>query len=193
MVLSLLGLFLVLVHFLWRAAAYLRWSRVPTEEEAGAFAERVLRRHMTGFQVERGRRNGVRHGERKVFLTAPVLRGRSVYHLAVAAHEVGHALQWQSGEGEVRNAQGLLTAGLGILVLGVLLSPSSLGAGLVLLGYALFAATYSLERDANRRALEVVGAEERAGVRRVLRALSSSYLLVPLGGALMVVGWLWGG
>lgn len=61
MVLSPLGLFLVLVHFLWRAAAYLRWSRVPTEEAAGAFAERALRRYMTGFRVERGWRNGVRH------------------------------------------------------------------------------------------------------------------------------------
>ncbi|ETN89252.1 hypothetical protein [Thermus sp. NMX2.A1] len=39
----------------------LRWSRVPTEEAAGAFAERALRRYMTGFRVERGWRNGVRH------------------------------------------------------------------------------------------------------------------------------------
>lgn len=192
MVLSLLGLALVLAHFLWKALAYFRWSQVPTEEEAGAFAERVLLRQMTGFRVERGWRNGVRHAERKVFLTGPVLRGRSVYHLAVAAHEVGHALQWGNAQEQVRNAQGLLTAGLGVLVLGVLLSPSAFGAGLVLLGYALFAATYPLERDANQKALEVVGAAHRAGVRRVLMALSSSYLLVPLGGALMVVGWLWG-
>lgn len=188
--LTLVGIVLLLAHALWRAWVYFRFRPILAEEEAGVFAERVLRLYMSGFRVERGWRNGVSYADRVVRLTSPVMRGRSVYHLAIAAHEVGHALQWRGKEAWVRSANGALTAGFGFLVLGFALAPSSLGGGSVLLGYALVASTYPFEADANQEALNVVPPQHREEVRKVLQALSSSYLMVPLGGALVVLGWL---
>lgn len=115
--LTLVGIALLLAHTLWRVWVYFRFRSILAEEEAGVFAERVLRLHMSGFRVERG---------------------------------------W----------------------------------GSVLLGYALVASTYPFEADANREALNVVPPQHREEVRKVLQALSSSYLMVPLGGALVVLGWL---
>ena len=83
--LALLGLFLVVGHFLHRALVYWRYRMVEAPLEAGAFAEEALRRYLTGFRVRVGWRNGVRFGEREVRLTEAVMRGRSLYHLAVAA------------------------------------------------------------------------------------------------------------
>ena len=190
--LALLGLFLVAGHFLHRALVYWRYRKVEAPLEAGAFAEEALRRYLTGFRVRVGRRNGVRFGEREVRLTEAVMRGRSLYHLAVAAHEVGHALQWRTREELVRNTQAALTLGFGLLVLGFLLGPTELSALLVFGGYGFVLLSLPLELDANRRGLEALPPEVREGVKRVMTALTASYLVVPLGGMLMVAGWLMG-
>jgi len=46
--LALLGLFLVVGHFLHRALVYWRYRKVEAPLEAGAFAEEALRRYLTG-------------------------------------------------------------------------------------------------------------------------------------------------
>ncbi len=188
--LALLGLFLVVGHFLHRGLVYRRYRRVGVPLEAGAFAEEALRRYLTGFRVRLGRRNGVRFREREVHLTGAVMRGRSLYHLAVAAHEVGHALQWRAREELVRNTQAALTLGFGLLVLGFLLGPGEFSAALLFGGYGFVLMSLPLELDANRRGLEVLPPEVREGARRVMAALTASYLVVPLGGMLMVAGWV---
>ena len=188
--LALSGFFLVLGYFLCQALVWWRYGRVAVPLEAGAFAEETLRRHLTGFRVRVGWRNGVRFREREVHLTGTVMRGRSLYHLAVAAHEVGHALQWRAREELVRNTQAALTLGFGLLVLGFILGPGEFSAALLLGGYGFVLMSLPLELDANRRGLEVLPPEVREGARRVMAALTASYLVVPLGGMLMVVGWV---
>lgn len=190
MVLGLLGLLFLLGYGILRGVVYWRWRSVPTEEEVGAWMERELGRRLTGFRVRSGKRNGVKVPERTVYLTPPVYRGRSVYHLAVAGHELGHVIQWRERPETIRAAQGLLTAGLGFLFLGFLLSPGPVGAGAVLLGYSLVAATYAVERDATARALAVVPGPYRKGVAQVAWTLTASYLVVPSAGVLWVAGWM---
>ncbi|WP_236622537.1 hypothetical protein [Thermus tengchongensis] len=46
--------------------------------------------------------------------------------------------------------------------------------------------------DANRRGLEVLPPEWREEARRVMAALTGSYVAVPLGGLLVAVGFLVG-
>lgn len=192
MVLSLLGLVLLLGYGMIRAVVYWRWRSVPTEEEAGVWVERELARRLTGFRVRTGSRNGVRVAERTVYLTPAVYRGKSVYHLAVAGHELGHVVQWRERPEALRTVQGLLTAGLGFLFLGLLLSPGPVGAGTLLLGYALVAATFGVERDATARALSAIPEPYRKGAAQVAWALTASYLVVPAVAVLWVVGWLAG-
>ncbi|WP_240695478.1 MULTISPECIES: zinc metallopeptidase [Thermus] len=110
----------------------------------------------------------------------------------MAVHEVGHALQWRERPEMVRAAQGALTLALGLLVLGFLVGPSPLGAAFLTGGYGLFLASLPLEVDANRRGLEVLPPEWREEARRVMAALTGSYVAVPLGGLLVAVGFLVG-
>lgn len=190
--LALTGLALVAGYAVYLAFTVLRYRGVPVPLEAGPFAEEALRKGLTGFRVRVGRRNGVRYPERSVYLTRAVYEGKSLYHLAVAVHEVGHALQWRERPEMVRAAQGALTLALGLLVLGFLVGPSPLGAAFLTGGYGLFLASLPLEVDANRRGLEVVPPEWREEARRVMAALTGSYVAVPLGGLLVAVGFLVG-
>jgi len=193
MTMALLGAFLVAGYYLWRGLVYLRWSRRGRGETGMELAEDLLRRNLTGFRARIGWRNGTSYRDRAVELTAGVARGRSLYHLAVAAHEVGHALQWRAWEDRVRAVQGVLTLAVGFLILGVLLGVDK-GAPFVVAGYGLFLASLPLELDANRRALEalrgLLSEEELEAVREVMAAHTLSYVAVPLGGMLIVWGWL---
>nr|WP_277621286.1 zinc metallopeptidase [Thermus arciformis] len=179
-------------YAVYLAFTVLRYRGVPVPLEAGPFAGEALRKGLTGFRVRVGRRNGVRYPERSVYLTRAVYEGKSLYHLAVAVHEVGHALQWRERPEMVRAAQGALTLALGLLVLGFLVGPSPLGAAFLTGGYGLFLASLPLEVDANRRGLEVLPPEWREEARRVMAALTGSYVAVPLGGLLVAVGFLVG-
>jgi len=173
----------------------LRWSRRGREETGMELAEEMLRRNLTGFRARVGWRNGTSYRDKAVELTGGVARGRSLYHLAVAAHEVGHALQWRVWEDRVRAVQGVLTMGLGFLVLGVLLGVDK-GAPFVVVGYGLFLSSLPLELDANRRALEALrglfSEEELEAAREVMATNTLSYVAVPLGGMLIVWGWFSG-
>lgn len=190
--LALTGLALVVGYAIYLAFIFRRYRGVSVPLEAGPFAEEVLRRLFTGFRVRVGRRNGVRYPERSVYLTRAVYEGKSVYHLAVAVHEVGHALQWRERPHMVRAVQGALTLALGLLALGFLVGPSPLGAAFLTGGYGLFLMGLPLEVDANRRGLEVLPPEWREGARQVMTALTASYAAVPLGGLLVAVGFLAG-
>ncbi|MGC8877082.1 zinc metallopeptidase [Thermus sp.] len=187
---ALTGMALVVSYAVYLAFTFRRYRGVPVPLEAGPFAEEVLRRLFTGFRVRVGRRNGVRYPERSVYLTRAVYAGRSVYHLAVAVHEVGHALQWRERPHMVRAVQGALTLALGLLLLGFLAAPSPVGAAFLTGGYGLFLMSLPLEVDANRRGLQAVPPEWREEVGKVMAALTASYLVVPLGGILVAVGFL---
>ena len=152
--------------------------RIPVEEHPGALSDhydptvRVLR------------------------LSPEVFHGRTVGAVAVAAHEVGHAMQHHAAYQPLMLRQalarpaGFASSASWIILLGGFL----LGmAGLVQLGVALFAlvvlfqlVTLPVELNASARAKElvwetgIVAPEERSGVSRVLSAAAMTYVAAAL-------------
>lgn len=153
--------------------------------------------------------------ERKVRLSPAVHDGRSLTAVAVAAHEVGHAVQHHRGEAilrlrhrMVRLAQGAERVGAGAMmampvVAGLTRSPG-LGILLTLLALASLAApvlvqfvTLPVEYDASfRKALPVlrqgryVEEKDAPAVKRVLRAAAMTYVAASLAGLLNLWRWL---
>ena len=153
--------------------------------------------------------------DRKVRLSPSVHDGRSLTAVAVAAHEVGHALQHHRGESilrlrhrMVRLAQGVERVGTGALValpvVGVLTRSPGLALLLTLLAVASLAApvlvqfvTLPVELDASfRKALPVlkegryVEPKDQPAVRKVLRAAALTYVAGSLAGVLNLWRWL---
>jgi Zn-dependent membrane protease YugP len=125
-------------------------------------------------------------------LSPEVYSGRSLASLGVAAHELGHAMQKQSGYWPLAFRSGMVPlANLGstmsmFLFFGGLLMSSK---PLLLAGIALFSLavlftliTLPVEFDASRRALAVLGnhgmitPQERPEVKRVLDAAALTYV-----------------
>jgi Zn-dependent membrane protease YugP len=130
--------------------------------------------------------------KRAVFLSHPVFAERSVSASAVAAHEVGHAIQHQEAYSFFRFRSALFPAvaissslWMWLLVAGLLLQLT----GLALVAIALYAVavlfhfvTLPVEFDASRRAgvqlqnLGLVTAGEAGGVKKVLNAAAMTYV-----------------
>jgi len=131
-----------------------------------------------------------------VALSEPVYGARSVTAAAVAAHEVGHALQHQQAYAPLAFRSAMFPAvafasnfWIILLVGGVILQ----AVGLIWLAIALYAVavlfhvvTLPVEFDASRRAgiqlrqLGLVSGGEAAGSRRVLTAAASTYVVGAL-------------
>ena len=130
--------------------------------------------------------------KRAVFLSPPVYAERSVSASAVAAHEVGHAIQHEQAYAFFRFRSALFPAvafsssiWMWLLVAGVLLQLT----GLALVAVALYAVavlfqfvTLPVEFDASKRAgvqlqnLGLVTAGEAGGVKKVLNAAALTYV-----------------
>jgi Zn-dependent membrane protease YugP len=130
--------------------------------------------------------------KRAVFLSHPVFAERSVSASAVAAHEVGHAIQHQEAYSFFRFRSALFPAvaissslWMWLLVAGIILQLT----GLALVAVALYAVavlfhfvTLPVEFDASRRAgvqlqnLGLVTAGEAGGVKKVLNAAAMTYV-----------------
>jgi uncharacterized protein len=127
-----------------------------------------------------------------LFLSAPVYDGRSVASTAIAAHEVGHAIQHERAYKpmELRTALFPIVAFASNTWVLLLILGAIMGAiGVVKIAIVLYAAvvlfqivTLPVEFDASRRALQQltslgrVGADERGGARRVLTAAALTYV-----------------
>ena len=125
-------------------------------------------------------------------LSSQVARTPSVAALGVVAHEVGHALQDQTDYFPLRVRSGLvpmvnLGSWLGMILffVGILLQFSNLAwVGIIFFsGSVVFAlVTLPVERDASRRALQIlkaeglVGTTDIQGVQSVLSAASLTYV-----------------
>lgn len=126
-------------------------------------------------------------------LSAGVYQGGSVASLAIAAHELGHALQDKEGYGPLRLRAALVPAvnigsnlGWIFILIGLLLrlTPIAWLGVIIFAGGALFAlATLPVEFDASTRAKRllvqsglIVGQEEQNGVNRVLNAAALTYI-----------------
>jgi Zn-dependent membrane protease YugP len=196
----MLPAFLLMMAVQWYVnSAYQKWSRVPA------------RSHMSGAQaaqrlIERGGLNDVRiegiagnltdHYDprsRVLRLSRGVYSGDSVAAMAIAAHELGHAMQDQEDYVPLRLRAALVPAvnigsylGWIFIILGLLLrTPQVAWLGvLVFSGGALFAlATLPVELNASARAKRllvetglIVGEDEAGGVNNVLNAAALTYV-----------------
>ena len=133
---------------------------------------------------------------RSVHLSQGVYDGRTVAAAAIAAHEVGHAVQHQRAYAPFRARSALFpvvslasNSWFILLILGFVLNQ----VGFVQVAIALFAAivlfqlvTLPVEFDASRRALVnlresgFVTESERSGARRVLSAAALTYVVAAL-------------
>lgn len=130
--------------------------------------------------------------KRAVFLSEPVFAGDSVSSSAVAAHEVGHAIQHATGDAFMRLRSAMFPAvafsssvWMYLLIIGLLLN----AAGLMLAAIVLYSVavlfhfvTLPVEFDASKRArgqleqLGLVTSGEATGVRKVLTAAALTYV-----------------
>jgi len=130
--------------------------------------------------------------KKALYLSEPVYNPPTVAAAAVAAHETGHALQDAGGYAPLKIRSAIYpavafasNAWIWLLVLGVILNALNLVA-LALVIYAVavvfHVVTLPVEFNASRRAgaqlreLGIVGADESAGVQRVLTAAALTYV-----------------
>jgi Zn-dependent membrane protease YugP len=193
------AILLVLLAQLWVSSTYRKWGKVRNSAgiTGGQAAERLLRNSgLSDVRLEAIAGQLTDHYDprsRSLRLSAPVAEQASVASLAIAAHEIGHALQDQQGYMPMKLRSAIVPAvGIGsnlgwiLLIIGLLLrSPELAGLGLVAFSLgAIFAfATLPVELNASARARELLSTsgliqteEERSGVRSVLSAAAFTYV-----------------
>ncbi len=180
-------------------SAYRKWSQVPTRNNfTGAqAAQRLMQRAgLYGVQIEavQGRLSDHYDPRTKILRLSPnVYQGKSVASLAIAAHELGHALQDQEGYFPLRFRSAIVPVvnigsylGWILIFIGLLIGITELAwLGLIIFaGGALFAlATLPVELNASARAKRmlvesglIVGEQEQKGVNNVLNAAALTYV-----------------
>lgn len=218
----IIGLLLLLLILygpqLWVRAVMARYSRERKDfpGTGGQLARHLLdRAALDGVAVEISDEGDHYDPRRQVVALSPEhYRGRSLTAVAVAAHEVGHALQDQAGYRPLRirhrlveMSQGLQRVG-SVLVLAapLLLIASRSPAGLVVplvggllsMGTAavVHLVTLPVELDASfRRALPLLNSgylspEDHPGARRILTAAALTYVAASLASLLNLWNWL---
>lgn len=201
----MLPAFLLMLLASWYVrSAYARWSQVPVRSRMTGYeaVQRLLARSgLYDVEIEGvpGHLTDHYDPQAKVLRLSPsVAQGASVAGLAVAAHELGHALQDHEGYLPLRFRTALVPmvnigSNLGwiLIMLGLFLAASGAALGVqiawlgvvVFSGGALFAlATLPVELDASRRAMALLTEtgliqteEEQRGVRQVLNAAALTY------------------
>ncbi len=131
-----------------------------------------------------------------VGLSAQVYGSNSIAALAVAAHEIGHVMQYESGYSPIRLRNAILpVASLGsqaapwIVILGLLMGSYNLAMiGVILFGAMLLfqVVTLPVEFNASARGLRMleegnyISYEESDGARAVLKAAAMTYVLAAV-------------
>jgi Zn-dependent membrane protease YugP len=183
----------------WRVqSAYRKYSRVRNMRDiSGVEAAQTLLRSNGLSHVDVQAARGVLGdhydpGKKVLRLSNDVARAPSVASLGIVAHEVGHALQDQSDYTPLRVRSGLVPLvnigtwmGMILFVVGLFIQLS----GLVWVGILFFSGsvvfalvTVPVERDASRRALQIlkadglVGTADIQGIQSVLSAASLTYV-----------------
>ena len=194
-------------------SAYNHWSKVPARSRmSGAqAAQRLIQRGgLYGVRIEGVQGNLTDHydpRDKVLRLSAGVYQGSSVASLAIAAHELGHALQDQEGYMPLRLRSALVPAvnigsylGWILIVLGVVLNFVNLAwlGVFVFSGGALFAlATLPVEFNASARAKIllsdtgiIMGEEEMKGVNKVLNAAALTYVAALVAAVMQLLYWV---
>lgn len=180
-------------------AAYNKWSRVPARSRmTGAEATRRLisTSGLYGVQVQGTHGELTDHYDprnKTLFLSQGVANGASVASLAIAAHELGHAMQDAEEYFPLRFRAALVPMvnigsylGWILIMVGLFLQLTQIAwlGVLVFSGGAVFAlATLPVEFDASARAKRLLAEsgiiqteEEKRGVNNVLNAAALTYV-----------------
>jgi Zn-dependent membrane protease YugP len=207
------ALILMLVVQLYVKSAYNKWSKVqPRSRLTGADAALRLIRSagLDNVQVEgvKGKMTDHYDPRTKVLrLSEGVYKGSSVASLAIAAHELGHAMQDKEGYFPLRLRGAIVPAvnigsylGWILIIVGMLLNIAGIAwlGLLVFSGGALFAlATLPVELNASARAKQllvqsgmIVGEQERRGVNNVLNAAALTYVAALVTAVLQLLYWV---
>ncbi len=194
-------------------SAYKKWSKVAARSRmSGAqAAERLIQRGgLYGVRVEPVGGNLTDHYDPRskvLALSQGVYEGNSVASLAIAAHELGHAMQDKDGYVPLRFRAALVPAvnigsylGWILIILGILLRFTQLAwlGVIVFSGGALFAlATLPVELNASSRAKRllvetglIVGDDEMKGVNNVLNAAALTYVAALITAVLQLFYWV---
>jgi Zn-dependent membrane protease YugP len=181
------------------SSAYRKWSKVPARSQlSGAQAAQRLIQYANLYNVQiqgvRGNLTDHYDPRSKVLrLSEKVYSQPSVASIAIAAHELGHAMQDAEGYGPLRFRAMLVPAvnigsylGWIFIIVGLLFNFTGLAwLGVLVFGLgALFAfATIPVEFDASARAKRVLvesgiimGEDEQRGVNAVLNAAALTYV-----------------
>lgn len=189
---------LMIVAQAYVSGAYKKWSQVMANSRlTGAqAAERLISAGGLNVDVDgvRGKLTDNYDPRQKVLhLSEGVYNSPSVAALAIAAHELGHAMQDRDGYIPLRLRAALVPAvnigsylGWILIFIGLLLRLTNLAwlGVLVFSGGAIFAlATLPVELNASARAKQlltntgmIVGEDERRGVNNVLNAAALTYV-----------------
>lgn len=192
--------FILMMAVQWYVnSAYQKWSKVPTRNRfSGAEAVRRLidRKGLYEVKIEGVGGNLTDHYDprQKILrLSQGVYQGNSVASLAIAAHELGHAMQDHEGYFPLQLRAALVPAvnigsylGWILIFIGMLLRFTELAwVGVaVFSGGAVFAlATLPVELNASARAKSmlvetglITNEEEKRGVNHVLNAAALTYV-----------------
>jgi Zn-dependent membrane protease YugP len=203
--------FLLMLAAQWYVrSAYSKWSQVPARSRmTGAEAAARLARSggLSDISIEGvpGQLSDHYDPRSKVLRLSPgVAQGTSVAALAIAAHEMGHALQDKDSYLPLRFRAALVPAvnigsnlGWILILIGLFLQITSLAwlGVIVFSGGAVFAlATLPVELDASARAKQllvksglIVGEEEKRGVNAVLNAAALTYIAALLTAVLQLL------
>jgi len=206
---------LVLLAQWYVNSTYRRWSQV--RNYMGLTGQEAARRlinygGLAGVQIDSvSSRLGDHYDPReKVLRLSPgVAQGQSIAAVAVAAHEIGHALQDKQDYAPLRMRAALVPAvnigsrlGFVMIFLGLILGGATgtqiawLGVGAFGLGAVFALATLPVELNASSRARQLLSnsgiihtEDERSGVHAVLRAAAFTYVAALAAAVLQLLYW----
>ncbi|NIS79440.1 MAG: zinc metallopeptidase [Anaerolineales bacterium] len=207
---------LVMLAQIWVNSTYRKWSQVRNLNNiSGAEAAKRLLGFGGLYEVELEAAPG-RLGDhydprsRKLRLSPGVAQGQSVASLAIAAHEIGHAVQDNEAYAPLRFRAALVPAvnlgsrlGLILLIIGLFLG-GTLGTQMAWIGVAAFGlgavfalATLPVELNASARARTLLtdsgfirSEEEQRGVNAVLNAAAFTYVAALAAAILQLLYWV---
>lgn len=210
----MLPAFLLMMIVQWYVqSAYRRWSQVPARSRltgAEAAQRLISAGGLYGVRIEGIQGNLTDHydpREKVLRLSSGVYNSSSVAALAIAAHELGHAIQDKEGYFPLRLRAAMVPAvnigsylGWILIVLGILIQATQiawLGVLVFSLG-ALFAlATLPVELNASARARQLLvtsgiisGDDEQRGVNNVLNAAAMTYVAALITAVLQLLYWV---
>lgn len=206
--------FLAMLAAQWYVKSrYNKWGQIPARSRmSGAEAAQRLKNYggLSDITIQQvpGELSDHYDPRQKVLNLSPAVhRGASIASLAIAAHELGHALQDRDNYGPLRLRSMLVpavnigsTLGWILIMIGLLIN----AVGIAWLGVfafsggAVFAlATLPVELNASKRAKELLrntgiiqGEEEQKGVNEVLNAAALTYVASLFTAVMQLLYWV---